>query len=123
MTAVRRLLIGCSSTNEPPSKEGSTATSAELEGMFTSLRRTDPRKAGEVVFALTCRYHEGGDVESARESARECVSIFDGLNAQGKLKTMEDCAARFGTLGGVVIPPTIHEGIVKSRFYYWGVKL
>ena len=98
-------------------------TIAELESVFTNLRRTNPRKAAEFAFVLTRRYHEGGDAENARKFARECVSIFDGLSAQGELRTMEDCATRFGALGGVVIPKLIHEGVVRDRFRLWGVKL
>ena len=93
-------------------------TIAELESMFEGLRKTSPREAAEVAFVLVSRYRE-----NAKEIARVCISIFDGLKARDELKTEGDCTTRFGTLGGVVIPKIIHEGIARDRFRLWGVKL
>ena len=123
MTAVSKLLVCCGSKQEPPSEKGGTMTISELESMFEDLRKTNPRRAAEAAFALVYRYHEGGDAENARKFARECVSIFERLKAEGELKTLEDCTAHYRTLGGVVIPTIIHEDIARSHFDHWGVKL
>ena len=118
MTAVSKLLVCCGSKQEPPSEKGGTMTISELESMFEDLRKTNPRKAAEAAFALVYRYRE-----NAKEVARVCISIFERLKAEGELKTLEDCTAHYRTLGGVVIPTTIHEGIARDRFRLWGVKL
>lgn len=93
----------------------------ELEKLFEDLKGLNPRKAAEVAYALAFILKKGGDMGKAVGFGRECVRIFDLLEREGKLKTMEDCACRFSELGGVLIPELIHEEVARTRLRELGL--
>lgn len=84
---------------------------AALEQTFNTLRDVDPRDAGEYAYALAMLGKQSGDTELAIRYGKEAVALFDKC----QMETLDDCAAHRVSLGGVVIPEFIHQGVVRKH--------
>lgn len=82
-----------------------------LEPMFNELKDVDPRRAAEVAYALARLHLNVGNREKATHFGHESLRLFD----QCKMETLEECGARYVTLGGIALPDLIHQEVVKNR--------
>ena len=89
----------------------SVMTNLVLEKMLEDLKKTSPRRAAEVAYALAKLHQRAGDIERATHFGRESISLFD----QCEMKTLHDCAPRYLELRGVVLPSLIHQNVVRAR--------
>lgn len=86
-------------------------TDEELQDLLRELRKTNHRKAAEVAYVLARLAFQRGDQEKALVYGRESIALFDKC----EMDTIEDCAARFVTLGGITLPSLIHQDVVRDR--------
>jgi hypothetical protein len=90
-----------------------------LERELRSMLDHDPRPAAEIAYALAVLAARRKDVGAAEDYGRLSLQLF------GKVSTdsLNDCAARYTEIGGVLIPHLIHEGVVKKLLADLGVTL
>jgi len=71
----------------------------------------DDRAAAEYAYALAVRLREAGQLDEAREYARECMRLVESLPSA----TLDDVAVTRLTVGGVTMPERFHDGVVRAR--------
>lgn len=83
----------------------------DLGKLFKETKQSDKRKAAEVAYVLARIYLDKKDMKKAADYGKQSIQLFD----QCGMGTMEDCAARYTILGGIVLPSLIHQDIVRNR--------
>ena len=83
----------------------------ELETLFDQLRESDHRSAAEVAYVLARLSLNAGNKDDAAKFGAESIRLFD----QCKMDTIEECAAKYVTLGGIALPSYIHQDVVRAR--------
>lgn len=83
----------------------------DLRKLLKETKQSDKRKAAEVAYVLARIYLDKKDMKKAADYGKQSIRLFD----QCGMKTMEDCAARYTVLGGIVLPSLIHQDIVRNR--------
>lgn len=86
-------------------------TIVKLKKMLAELKKSEPRQAAEVAYALARIYLQAGNNKMAVRYGKESIRLFDRC----RMKTEEDCASRFVTLGGIALPDLIHQKVVRDR--------
>jgi len=85
---------------------------AELRRQYEEERfYQDDRAAAEYAYVLAVRLREVGEIDEAREYARECLRLAESLPAA----TLSDVASARLTVGGVPFPERFHDGVVRAR--------
>ena len=79
--------------------------------MFEDLRDIDPRRVAEVAYALAQMHRRAGNKDQAAGYGRESLRLFDKC----RMETLEDCSARYMTLGDIALPDLIHQKVVRNR--------
>jgi hypothetical protein len=85
---------------------------AELETSFQRELATDRWAATETAYALAVRSRETGDWEQSREWVAQCLRLLEGFPDE----TEEQAATTRVSVGGVLLPTYLHEGVVRDRF-------
>ncbi|WP_329133482.1 hypothetical protein OG552_16075 [Streptomyces sp. NBC_01476] len=88
------------------------ASVGELETSFQRELATDRWAAAETAFALATRNRDAGDWEQSREWVAQCLRILEGFPGE----TEEQAATTRVSVGGVLLPNYLHEGVVRGRF-------
>ena len=84
---------------------------ARLEQKLSDLKDTDLREAAEYAYALAMIYKKKGDTAKAIHFGIESVELFD----RSKLRTEWDMVRHNTVIGGITLPETIHQGIVREH--------
>jgi hypothetical protein len=71
----------------------------------------DDRAAALYAYALAIRLREAGQVDEARQYARECLRLAESLPSA----TLDDVAVVSLSVGGVPMPERFHDGVVRAR--------
>ncbi|MEU5921567.1 hypothetical protein [Streptomyces sp. NPDC047141] len=88
------------------------ASAAELESIFQQELATDRWAAAETAFALAIRNRDAGNWDKSREWARQCLTLLAGFPSD----TEGDVATKRVSVGGVLLPNYLHEGVLRDRF-------
>ena len=86
-------------------------TDLALEKTFDSMKDVDPRKAAEIAYVLAKLNLNKGSIEKATHFGRKSIQLF----GECEMETLEDCAAHYTVLEGVVVPEIIHQDVVRDR--------
>ncbi len=84
---------------------------ALLEQKLVDLKDTDLREAAEYAYALAMIYKKKGNTAKAIHFGIDSVELFD----RSKLRTEWDWVRRNEVIGGITLPETIHQGIVRDH--------
>jgi hypothetical protein len=71
----------------------------------------DDRAAALYAYALAVRLREAGQLDEARQFARECLRLAESLPSA----TLDDVAVNHLTVGGVPMPELFHDSVVRAR--------
>ncbi len=82
-----------------------------LEQKLADLKGTDLREAAEYAYALAMIYKAKGDTAKAIHFGLDSVELFD----RSKLRTEWDMTRRNTVIGGITLPETIHQGVVRDH--------
>jgi hypothetical protein len=88
------------------------ASVAELETSFQQELATDRWAAAETAYALAVRTREAGSWGQSRDWVAQCLRLLEGFPGE----TEEQTATSRVTVGGVMLPGYLHEGVVRDRF-------
>jgi hypothetical protein len=88
------------------------ASATELETSFQRELATDRWAAAETAFALAVRNRDAGDWEQSRKWVAHCLQLLAGFPEE----TEEQVATTRVSVGGVLLPTYLHEGVVRDRF-------
>lgn len=88
------------------------ASVGELETSFQRELATDRWAATETAYALAVRNRDGGDWKQSREWVAQCLRLLDGFPEE----TEDQVATTRVSVGGVLLPTYLHEGVVRDRF-------
>ncbi|WP_329177530.1 hypothetical protein [Streptomyces sp. NBC_01477] len=88
------------------------ASVEELETTFHSQLATDRWAATETAFALAVRTRDAGDWARSREWVTQCLRLLADFPGE----TLEQAATTRVSVGGVLLPHYLHEGVVRDRF-------
>ena len=88
------------------------ASVGELETSFQRELATDRWAAAETAFVLAVRNRDAGDWEQSRDWVAQCLRLLEGLPCE----TEAEVATTRVSLGGVLLPTYLHEGVVRDRF-------
>ena len=100
-------------------EEGAIEDMDELRTEYENARTTDPRRAGEMAYALAVIAAKKGTQEEAAEFGRQAVELLE----QCTITTIDDACARHTVLAGVCVPDYVHEDVVRDRLGLLGVRL
>ncbi|WP_225846373.1 hypothetical protein [Streptomyces sp. HPF1205] len=84
----------------------------ELEADFQRELAADRWAAAETAYALAVRNRDAGDWRQSREWVEQCLRLLEGFPSD----TEEQVATRRVSVGGVLLPNYLHEGVVRDRF-------
>lgn len=84
----------------------------ELETIFQRELATDRWAATETAYALAVRNRDAGDWDQSREWVAQCLRLLEGLPGESE----EQVATTRVSVGGVMLPNYLHEGVVRDRF-------
>lgn len=84
----------------------------ELETTFQRELATDRWAAAETAYALAVRNRDAGDWDRSREWVAQCLRLLEGFPGE----TEEEAATTRVSVGGVMLPNYLHEGVVRDRF-------
>jgi hypothetical protein len=85
---------------------------AELQTSFQKELATDRWAAAETAYALAVRTREAGNWDESRDWVAQCLRLLEGFPGE----TEEQVATSRVTVGGVILPTYLHEGVVRDRF-------
>jgi hypothetical protein len=85
----------------------------EAEAELSLAKATENKhKAAEASYVVARLYRDLGNVELAKQYARESFVLFEQLS----INTLEDATPQYFSLAGIQLPNLIHEAVVRSTF-------
>ncbi|MFI0897227.1 hypothetical protein [Streptomyces sp. NPDC020983] len=88
------------------------ASVSELETSFRRELATDRWAAAETAYALAVRTREAGEWDNSRGWVAQCLHLLDRFPGESE----EQVATSRVSVGGVLLPGYLHEGVVRDRF-------
>lgn len=88
------------------------ASVSELETSFQRELATDRWAATETAYALAVSNRDAGDWQQSRAWVAQCLRLLEGFPT----KTEDQVATTRVSVGGVLLPTYLHEGVVRERF-------
>lgn len=88
------------------------ASVGELETIFQRELATDRWAATETAYALAVLHRDAGGWDQSREWVARCLRLLEGFPGE----TEEQAATTRVSVGGVLLPNYLHEGVVRDRF-------
>jgi|GEM_PF-4931508 len=70
------------------------------------------RRAAEAAYVVARLYRDAGKPDVSKQYAKQSIALFE----QSNIHTLEDAAPRYNSLGGILLPNLVHEGIVRNTF-------
>ncbi|WP_338684610.1 hypothetical protein QD712_29560 [Streptomyces acidiscabies] len=92
--------------------ETRVASVEELETCFQREIGTDRWTAAETAYALAVRYRDAAEWNTSREWVQQCLHLLEGFPSD----SLEQVATRRVSVGGVLLPNYLHDGVVRDRF-------
>jgi hypothetical protein len=92
--------------------ETRAASVDELEACFQRELAADRWAAAETAYALAVRHLDAGEWTRSREWVAQCLRLLAGFPDGSE----EQAATRRVSVGGVLLPDYLHEGVVRMRF-------
>ena len=83
----------------------------DLEGYYKKVKKSNPRKAAELAYAIAMLAKKDGKNKKAAKYGKESILLFDSLNVQ----TIDECTSRYVTINGISLPDYIHSDVVRDR--------
>jgi hypothetical protein len=84
----------------------------ELESGFQRELSTDRWAAAETAYALALRHRDAGAWERSRQWVAQCLMLLEDFPSDSE----DQVATRRASVGGVLLPGYLHEGVVRERF-------